>query len=187
VTEVDHRVSSEFRVLFLTMDAIIDCDILEASKENIQPLPSGRRVTALSAVLSTPHAQRESQHQAIKAKHRLLIQRDLSQDEEGGEEDTPNALQAYTSFIHWTLDAYPQGPSAESGLLELIEEATRVLKDHHAGKWKAELGYLKLWILYAGFVENPRVVYWFLMANEVGAAWAVLYEEYAGVLERCSR
>ena len=52
---------------------IVDCDVLEAAKENIQPLASGRRVIALSAVLSTPHAQRESQHNSIKSRHRINI------------------------------------------------------------------------------------------------------------------
>jgi spindle assembly checkpoint component MAD3 len=157
----------------------VDCDLLEASKENIQPLKSGRRVTALQAVLSTPHPQRDAQHQATKARHRLNIQRALADD------DDEDPLEAYTSFITWTLEAYPQGHSADSGLLELLEEATRVLL--RGRRWNDELGYLKLWILYARYVEKPWIVYAFLVANEVGTGWAGLYEEYAGVLEGCGR
>src|ERR1700733_7302193 len=170
-------------------DAIIDCDLLEASKENIQPLATGRRVTALSAVLSTPHAQRDAQHQAVKARlRRSVIVALANDDDEDGDE---NALEAYTNFVNWTLEAYPQGHSADSGLLELLEEATRVLLNQQCSegkwKWRNELAYLKLWILYARYVEKPWIVYAFLIANEVGTEWGVLYEEYAGVLERNGR
>jgi hypothetical protein len=179
VTQVGQRVL----LLSATMSApIIDCDLLESSKENIQPLPAGRRVTALSALLSTPHAQREAQHQSIKARHRLNIHLALQHDD-----DDDDPLGAYTAFVNWTLEAYPQGQSAESGLLELLEEATRVLKDDRGGRWRVELRYLKLWVLYAGYVEKPGVVYMFLLANDIGTAWALLYEEYAGVLERSGR
>jgi spindle assembly checkpoint component MAD3 len=72
---------------------IIDCDLLEASKQNIQPLASGRSVTALSAVLSTPHAQREAQRQSTKARHRINIQISLNDDD-----IESNPLEAYTSL-----------------------------------------------------------------------------------------
>lgn len=159
---------------------IIDCDVLEAAKENIQPLASGRRVTSLSAVLSTPHVQREAHHASVKSRHRINIELAL---------DDPDAdpLGAYCAFVYWTLEAYPQGQSVESGLLELLEEATRVLKDDRVGQWRGELRYLKLWVLYASYVEKPVVVYRFLLANDVGTEHALLYEEYAAVLERDAR
>ena len=139
---------------------IVDCDVLEAAKENIQPLASGRRVTALSAVLSTPHAQRESQHNSIKSRHRINITIALE-----GDDPDDDPLEAYCRFVYWTLDAYPQGHSADSGLLELLEEATRVLKDDRNGCWRSDIRYLKLWVLYANFVEKLTIIYKFLLAN----------------------
>ncbi|KAH7925451.1 hypothetical protein BV22DRAFT_1064941 [Leucogyrophana mollusca] len=159
---------------------IVDCEVLEAAKENIQPLASGRRVTTLSAILSTPHAQRDAQLASARKRHRLNVQIALED-----EDDDP--LEAYSRFVHWTLDNYPQGQSAESGLLELLEEATRVLKDDRNGKWRGELKYLKLWVLYASFVEKPAVIYKFLLANDIGTEHALLYEEHAVVLERAGR
>jgi hypothetical protein len=82
---------------------IIDCDLLEASKENIQPLASGRSATALSIVLSTPHAQQEAQHHSTKARHHINIQISLNDDDLKSD-----PLEAYTSFVNWTLEAYPQ-------------------------------------------------------------------------------
>jgi hypothetical protein len=157
--------------------SIVDCDVLEAAKENIQPLVSGRRVTALSTILQTPHGQRETKLSATR--NRLRINVELAFEDP---EDDP--LEAYCRLVYWTLENYPQGHSAESGLLELLEEATRKLKDDRDGKWRGELKYLKLWVLYANFVEKPVIIYKFLLANEIGTGCALLYEEYATVLER---
>jgi hypothetical protein len=159
---------------------IVDGDLIEASKENIQPLAAGRRATTLSAVLSTPHAQRESKLAA--ARNRLRINVEIALEDDDG-----NPLEAYCQLIYWTLENYPQGHSAESGLLELLEEATRVLKDHGDGIWREDLRYLKLWVLYANYVEKPTLIYRFLLANEIGTTYALLYEEFATVLERNGR
>jgi len=162
------------------LPVIVDCDVLEAAKENIQPLASGRRVTALSAILSTPHAHREAKLSATRTRLRINVEVALDDDE-----DDP--LEAYCRLVYWTVENYPEGHSAESGLLELLEEATRALKDNRNGRWRGELKYLKLWMLYASFVEKSTDIYMFLIANEIGTSFALLYEEYAAVLERNGR
>ncbi|KAJ7461759.1 Mad3/BUB1 homology region 1-domain-containing protein [Mycena galericulata] len=159
---------------------IVDFDVLEAAKENVQPLATGRRATALSAILSTPHAQRESKLAATR--NRLRINVEIALEDE---EDDP--LEAYWRLVNWTVENYPQGQSAESGLVELLEEATRVLKDNREGKWRGEIKYLKLWLLYTSFVEKPTIIYNFLIANEIGTDFALLYEELAAVQERDGR
>ena len=93
----------------------------------------------------------------------------------------------YCRLVDWTLENYPEGNSAESGLMELLEESTRVLKDWRDGVCKTELRYLKLWLLYASFVEKPTVIYRFVLANDICTDVALLYEEYAAVLERDGR
>lgn len=174
---------------------IIDCDLLEASKENIQPLSKGRRVTALSTVLSTPLPQREAENEPVKKKWRQVVWEALnSQDNEGGKEGKLTPLEAYTQFINWTVEAYPSGPSSHSALLPLLEEATRTLLHHplphpssHPQHPIHSLEYLDLWLLYASYVENPEVVYRFCIANDVGVRWGALYESWAGWLERAAR
>ena len=71
--------------------------------------------------------------------------------------------------------------------MELIEEATRVLKDHAGGAARGDLKYLKLWLLYASYVDKPTTIYRFLLANDIGTEFALLYEEHAAVLERDGR
>ncbi|KAI0366842.1 hypothetical protein BV20DRAFT_1025640 [Pilatotrama ljubarskyi] len=161
---------------------IVDCDVLEAAKENIQPLASGRRVTALSAILSTPHAQRESRLADARRRHRANVEIAMEDEDEDAD-----PLEAYSRFVHWTVENYPQGHSAESGLLELLEEATRVLRDDRGGRWRGDLRYLKLWTLYASYVDKPTIIYKYLLVNEIGTAHALFYEEYAMALERAGR
>jgi hypothetical protein len=171
---------------------IVDCDVLEAAKENIQPLAAGRRVTALSAILSTPHVHRDARLAATRNRLRINVQLALENsaededDDEGVTEDF-DPLEAYCRYVYWVVENYPQGHSAESGLLELLEEATRVLKDHQGGKWHGDLRYLKLWVLYATYVEKPAVIFKFCMVNEIGTSHALLYEEFAIALERAGR
>ncbi|KAI0738972.1 Mad3/BUB1 homology region 1-domain-containing protein [Daedaleopsis nitida] len=161
---------------------IVDCDVLEAAKENIQPLASGRRVTALSAILSTPHAQRETRLADARRRHRANVEIALEDDS-----DDADPLECYCRFVYWTVENYPQGHSAESGLLELLEEATRRLRDDRGGKWRGDIRYLKLWVLYASYVDKPTVIYKFLLVNEIGTSHALLYEEHALALERANR
>ena len=161
---------------------IVDGDVLEAAKENIQPLAAGRRVTALSALLTTPHAQREARLADSRKRHRTNVA--IAMDDEDEDADP---LEAYSQFVHWTVENYPQGHSAESGLLELLEEATRMLRDHSGGKWRSDIRYLKLWVLYASYVDKPTVIYKYLLVNEIGTTHALFYEEYAIALERAKR
>ncbi|KIY47864.1 hypothetical protein FISHEDRAFT_44434, partial [Fistulina hepatica ATCC 64428] len=160
---------------------IVDCDVLEAAKENVLPLANGRRVTSLSSVLSTPHGH-DRDTRLAQTRQRLRMNIEIALEDQ---DDDP--LEAYCQLVDWTLDNYPQGHSAESGLVELLEEATRVLKDDKGGVWKQEMKYLRLWLLYAGFVERPTTIYNFLFANEIGTSLALLYEDYAAYLERNGR
>ena len=161
-------------------DDIIDCDVLEAAKENIQPLAKGRRVTVLSAVLSKDHRERERQLSAGRAHHRQVVQDALDTDDEN-----VDVLGAYVAFVDWTVQHYPQGHNSESGIVELLEEATRALKDDR--RWRNDPRYLDLWIQYASYVERPLVIYAFLVSNEIATQLARLYVEYATVLEREGR
>ncbi|KAH8829491.1 other/BUB protein kinase [Flagelloscypha sp. PMI_526] len=163
-----------------TQPAIVDFDVLEASKENVQPLAHGRRVTALSALLATPHAQREARLAATRKRLRINIEIALEDEDE-------DPLEAYFQLVQWTVENYPQGQSVDSGLVELLEESTRVLKDHRDGAYKQDIRYLKLWMMYTFHVDRPTIIYHFLLANEIGTDHALLYEEFAAVLERDGR
>lgn len=182
---------------------LINFDIIEDHKENIQSLPSGRSAKALAALYSPPTT---SSHSALspspsdtQALNNLAKQ---SFDEElarADEADDP--LDIYERYVKWTLDAYPSASATkESGLLQLLERATKAfLKDE---SYRNDARYLKLWLLYiklfcqgadaatsggkaaaARSGENARDTYIFLSRNGIGQQLALFYESFAEWLE----
>ena len=70
-------------------NVIVDFDIIEAAKENIQPLARGRSVRALASVLRTPHGRRDERLVAVKARLRERVEhaRRVVEDVRGREKD----------------------------------------------------------------------------------------------------
>ncbi|TFK40357.1 Mad3/BUB1 homology region 1-domain-containing protein [Crucibulum laeve] len=100
------------------------------------------------------------------------------------EEDDPLAV--YHQFVQWTVKNYGED-NPKSGLLELLEEATRQFKDDPL--YKTDLRYLKLWSLYSRQVDRAGAIsiFAYLMANSIGTSYAALYEDYAHLLEKDGR
>ncbi|RDB26141.1 Checkpoint serine/threonine-protein kinase bub1 [Hypsizygus marmoreus] len=100
------------------------------------------------------------------------------------EEDDPLAV--YDQFVQWTLKIYGKD-DPDSGLLELLERATREFKGDPL--YKTDLRYLKLWSLYAGLMKRPGAIeiYAYLLGNDIGTSYSMLYEGYAALLEADGR
>ena len=100
------------------------------------------------------------------------------------EEDDPLAV--YDQFVQWTLKNYGDN-NPNSGLLELLEQATGQFKEDPL--YRTDLRYLKLWSLYASQVDRPKAiaVYAYLLANDIGTSYSILYEGYASFLEADGR
>ena len=153
---------------------IIDFNAIESQKENVQPLAKGRSAHALSNTLNMQHKQRQALLAQQRAEHEQAV---TSSDNA----DSDDPLEAWTKYVKWCIDNYPSGQTHESGLIPLLERATRHFKDSE--QYTNDPRYLRLWILYARNVECARDVYNFLLANEIGTKLASLYEELAVVLE----
>ena len=153
---------------------IIDFNAIESQKENVQPLARGRSAHALSNTLTMQHKQRQATLAAQRSEHEQIVT-----STENIESDDP--LEAWNRYVKWCIDNYPSGQTHESGLVPLLERATRTFKDSE--QYTHDSRYLRLWILYARNVECARDVYNFLLANEIGTKLASLYEELAVVLE----
>lgn len=91
-------------------------------------------------------------------------------------------LGVYHQFVQWTIKSYGETDKS-SGLIQLLEEATRKFKDDPL--YKADQRYLELWTLYAKHSgrHSALSVYKYLMINEIGISYSLLYEEYANALE----
>ena len=153
-----------------------DIEVLEQCKENVLPISTGRSASKLSTLLTSDRksvdAQLREGHQKFKDEIAAI---------ENGTIDEDDSLDVYHRYVRWTLSSYPSGPSHASHLVPLLELTTRrFVKD---ARYKSDLRYLRLWILYAKYVDTPRDIYRFLEANQIGTGAASFYEEWAGVEE----
>lgn len=169
------------------MDDLIDFELLEGHKENIQPLASGRSARALAAVL-TPAASGRSPHHTLDVTLDLNnAMREEYERELLDSEDHDDPLDIYNRYVKWTMNAYPSAQSTpKSQLLPLLERATKTfLSTNH---YKNDPRYLKLWLTYIQFYsDSPRETFAFLSRHGIGECLALFYEEFAAWLEGASR
>lgn len=161
---------------------LIDFEVIENSKENIQSLPSGRSAKALAAIFSPVATKSPSHSQDVNASARAEFEKELSMIDES---DDP--LDIYDRYAKWTLDTYPSAQAtSQSQLLPLLERATKAFigsKDY-----KNDPRYLKLWLLYIRlFSDSPRETFVYLSRHAVGENLALYYEEFAAWLEGAGR
>lgn len=119
---------------------------------------------------------RTSQLEQERAEYRTSIREALEEDED--------PLAAYDDFIKWTSRTFRENDHG-SGLIQLLEEATRKFKDD--ARYSGDLRYLKLWCTYAKMVEKPALVYAHLVKKDIGCVYGLLWEEYALALEKEGR
>lgn len=171
-----------------TSDDLIDFNIIEAQKENVQSLPGGRSARELARIFSagsngdgvaspSPNDTR-TLNGAIRQEYENELQ-------SIGESDDP--LDVYDRYVKWTLNAYPSAQATvESGLLPLLERGTKsFLSSSH---YRNDPRYLRLWLHYIRlFSDAPRETFAFLARHHVGEGLALFYEEFAAWLEGAGR
>lgn len=169
-------------------DNLIDFEIIENQKENIQSLPSGRSAKALAQLYTPPLASSTGQtpspsqlHDANYAK-RQEFEKELQTIDES---DDP--LDVYDRYVKWTLDAYPSAQNTpQSQLCQLLERATKTFQA--SSIYKNDPRYLKLWLHYIRlFSDTPRETFAYLARHNIGDGLALYYEEFAAWLETAGR
>lgn len=165
-------------------DNLIDFNVIESHKENIQALPSGRSAKALAQVYSPLLGVNPSPSNIEDANsaRRKEFEKELENIDEA---DDP--LDVYERYVKWTLDAYPSAQATpQSGLLPLLERGTKAFQS--SPHYKNDSRYLKLWLHYIRlFSDAPREVFVFLARHGIGEFLALYYEEFAAWLENAGR
>lgn len=166
---------------------LINFDIIETHKENIQSLPGGRSAKALASHFA-PTSQRSSGgptpgdtrnlNDAIREEYELELIAI-------GDSDDP--LDIYDRYVKWTLGAYPSAQATpDSQLRSLLERATKAFQS--ASHYKNDPRYLKLWLSYIRFFsDSPRETFAYLARHNIGEGLALFYEEFAAWLESAGR
>ncbi|POS85760.1 hypothetical protein EPUL_002183 [Erysiphe pulchra] len=164
---------------------LIDFEIIENQKENIQSLPGGRSARALADVFSPSHLKKIPTPCDTNSHNDLLRQE--YESELAGMSESDDPLDIYDRYIRWTLDAYPSAQAtASSKLLLLLERATKAFIN--SAQYKNDPRYLKIWILYIKTISDaPREVFAFLARHGIGEYLALYYEEFATWLECAGR
>jgi checkpoint serine/threonine-protein kinase len=168
-------------------DDIVNFDIIEAQKENIQALPSGRSArklaeafspSPLSKVASPALSGRLSVNDSIRAEYEAEVDNLVEADD---------PLDVFDRYVKWTFDAYPSAQATpQSQLHTLLERATKAFIN--SPQYKNDPRYMKLWMLYIQFfADTPRETFLFLSRHGIGESLALFYEEYAAWLEGAGR
>ncbi|KAJ1816509.1 protein kinase [Coemansia sp. RSA 2598] len=95
--------------------------------------------------------------------------------------ETEDPLDVYFRYICWLFEVFPQA-TGHQAVIKLVEKPLRLFREQE--RYRNDSRYIKMWIWYTGLVnEGQEAVFQFLLANNIGDSLAVLYEEYAKLLE----
>ncbi|KAI5481322.1 checkpoint serine/threonine-protein kinase [Pseudohyphozyma bogoriensis] len=176
----------------------VDMSTIEQQKENIVPLPSGRSASLLSSLSSSSHSglghKLQLDHKRFQAQIDAVAVYEVDGKWDDGKDGLATAdvaqlaedpLDIHHQYARFILGNYLSGPSATSKLVPVLEASTRkFVRDE---RYRNDPRYLRMWNQYAKHVECPEDCYRFLMARGIGEKLAVLYEEYASVLEAANK
>lgn len=190
-----------------TPQAPVDIETIEAAKENIVPLHSGRSATQLASVLGAPSSatttttttrsglgvKLEREHERFRARIDAVDKYERTGTTSSSSlvssevvaqlaEDPLDVSHAYVRFI---IANYPSGANASNRLVPVLEEATRRFVDDE--RYTNDPRYFRLWAQYAKHLDRPEECYRFLFARGIADKLAALYEEYAKVLEAAGK
>ncbi|WVQ75553.1 hypothetical protein IAR50_005180 [Cryptococcus sp. DSM 104548] len=163
-----------------------DFALIEAQKENIRPLATGRSAATLSAVLKEPSAA-EKVIQEGHDRHRQAIEEAEKKDKNGQDPDDDLALlgdilDVYNKYILFTVQHHP---SSDFHLLPLLETTTRRFVND--ARYQMDPRYLRLWVMYARHIERREEIWAFLESRNIGTDFSLFYEEWATALEGLGR
>ncbi|KAJ9608679.1 protein kinase [Cladophialophora chaetospira] len=169
---------------------LINFDIIETHKENIQSLPGGRSAKQLASILSPLPSARSAGDSTPTLEETKTLNDAIRQEYEielQSIADSDDPLDIYDRYVKWTLNAYPSAQATpQSQLLPLLERATKAfLTSSH---YKNDPRYLKLWLHYIRlFSDSPRETFAFLARYGIGEGLGLFYEEFASWLEGAGR
>lgn len=166
---------------------LIDFDIIENQKENIQSLPGGRSAKKLVEVFSPSPLHKLATPTPTDTKNVNDCIRAEYEAEVANLSESDDPLDVFDRYVRWTFDAYPSAQAtSQSQLHTLLERATKTFIG--SAQYKNDPRYLKLWLHYIHFFSDaPRETYVFLSRHSIGEGLALFYEEYAEWLESAGR
>ncbi|KAJ1770139.1 protein kinase [Coemansia sp. RSA 1813] len=95
--------------------------------------------------------------------------------------ETDDPLDVYYRYIQWLLEVFPQANGHQS-VIRLVERPLKLFQEEE--RYRNDTRFVKMWLWYIGIVNSSQeAVFQFLMSNKIGDSLAIMYEEYAKMLE----
>lgn len=166
---------------------LVDFDVIEGQKENIQSLPGGRSARKLAELYSPSPLHKLSTPTPSDTKNINDCIRAEYEAEVANLAESDDPLDVFDRYVRWTFDAYPSAQATpQSQLHTLLERATKTFIG--SSQYRNDPRYLKLWLHYIRFFSDaPREIFVFLSRHSIGEGLALFYEEYAAWLEGAGR
>jgi checkpoint serine/threonine-protein kinase len=166
---------------------LINFDVIEGQKENIQSLPGGRSARKLAELYSPSPLHKLNTPTPVDTKNINDTIRAEYEAEVASLSESDDPLDIFDRYVRWTFDAYPSAQATpQSQLHTLLERATKTFIG--SAQYKNDPRYLRLWLHYIQFFSDaPRETFVFLARHSIGEGLALFYEEYAAWLESVGR
>ncbi|KAI9503472.1 Mad3/BUB1 homology region 1-domain-containing protein, partial [Coemansia spiralis] len=157
---------------------IVDFSDFEHQKENIQPLSRGRSASALAQLYGKHNTNIDIRVSGHLQARNAQFQAEIAAMDPA---ETDDPLDVYFRYIQWLFEVFPQAHGNQS-VIKLVEKPLKLFCEQE--RYRNDTRYVKMWIWYTGIITTSQeVVFQFLIANKIGDSLAVLYEEYAKLLE----
>uniref|UniRef100_A0A8D9E181 Mitotic checkpoint serine/threonine-protein kinase BUB1 beta n=3 Tax=Cacopsylla melanoneura TaxID=428564 RepID=A0A8D9E181_9HEMI len=146
-------------------------EVLDLSKENVQPLVHGRKADKLS--------------KALQANSNFQLQQELKRQREEFElqirmDDGDDPLQLRFDYVQWLEQSYPSlGP--ETNIIPFLEETLVAFKNND--QYKQDPRYVSLVIKYIQTQPNPLEIYNLVYSENIGTKLAIFYRAWAEELD----
>ncbi len=156
----------------------------ETSKENFQPLRSGRKMSSGRKALSASALDASGAASDADASSSTAVRERISRYESelrlhpAGVEQ----LAVWHDYIVWVEQTFTKGNGREGNLLKLVQNCIKDLKD--APGCNQDPRYLDVWLKYAAMNAAPLDSYKFMSANGLCTALPDFYVNWAWELER---
>lgn len=152
------------------MHPVTPFQLLEADKENIQPIPQGRSAAKLASIVNCDPEKLSLKLQEEREAFELQLRPEYL-------EELDDPLHVYIQYVKWIRENYKTGNTKESQLIKVLERTTHDFKDDDY--YKNEVRYFKMWLEYITYSENPGDIYNYLFKKQIGKELALFYENYA--------
>ena len=138
----------------------------EEQKENIQPIPQGRKIEALMSALTLVDSNKNKQR--VLDSRREQFDRDIEENKD----DFDRQLDLWYQYIDWLEQNVPEGGKI-SGLTNAIEQCIEVY--YNRKEFKQDERLFEIFMKFKRFCDEPIEIFGFMYANSICNLLAQFY------------